>query len=112
VLLDLFCVLALSAFAGPLLLVLLLLIHHLTLSRLHILKMMNIPGNLIRGAGSVVGGTMSAVASVAGRRGSSDMTSGEIVVKEKSVLTIKVIFSFSLHLTATVISRKLRPRML
>jgi hypothetical protein len=63
--------------------------------------MMNIPGNLIRGAGSVVGGTMSAVASVAGRRGSSDMTSGEIVVKEKSVLTIKVIFPFSLHATVT-----------
>jgi hypothetical protein len=52
--------------------------------------MMNIPGNFIRGAGSVVGGTMSAVVSVAGgRRGSTDM-SGEIVVKEKSVLTIKV----------------------
>lgn len=61
-------------------------------------KMMNIPGSLIRGAGSVVGGTMSAVASVAGgggRRGSSDM-SNEIVVKEKSVLTIKVSIYISL----------------
>lgn len=52
--------------------------------------MMNIPGNLIRGAGSVVGGTVSAVVSVAGgRRGSTDI-SNEITVKEKSVLTIKV----------------------
>jgi hypothetical protein len=55
--------------------------------------MMNIPGNFIRGAGSVVGGTVSAVVSVAGgRRGSTDTISGEIVVKEKSVLTIKVLF--------------------
>lgn len=52
--------------------------------------MMNIPGNLVRGAGSVVGGAVSAVASVAGRKGSNEMMSGEIVVKEKSVLTIKV----------------------
>jgi hypothetical protein len=74
--------------------------------------MMNIPGNLIRGAGSVVGGTMSAVASVAGRRASNDMSSGEIVVKEKSVLTIKVnLSSLNLSCVILLLCRKLQSRM-
>ena len=52
--------------------------------------MMNIPGNIIRGAGSVVGGTVSAVASAAGVGGRKVEMPGDLVVKEKTVLTIKV----------------------
>lgn len=51
--------------------------------------MMNIPGNIIRGAGSVVGGTVSAVASVTGVGRKGELP-GDIIVKEKTVLTVKV----------------------
>lgn len=53
--------------------------------------MMNIPGNIIRGAGSVVGGTVSAVASVTSVGRKSEISS-DIIVKEKTVLTVKVCY--------------------
>ena len=55
--------------------------------------MMNIPGNLVRGAGNIVGGAVNSVASATGLRkhgsigNSSDVMT---VVKEKTTLHIKV----------------------
>jgi hypothetical protein len=54
--------------------------------------MMNLPGNILRGAGNVVGGTVSALGSVTGVS-RNNRQEGEIVLKEKSVLTVKVVIS-------------------
>lgn len=52
-------------------------------------SMLNLPGNIIRGAGNVVGGTVSAVANATGiTRHRSE--AGETTLKEKCVLNIKV----------------------
>lgn len=77
--------------------------------------MLNIPGNIIRGAGSVVGGTVSAVASVAGVGRKSELP-GDIVVKEKTVITVKVtllsfVIPFSLHLMNNLLVRKHQIKM-
>lgn len=58
-------------------------------------KIINLPGNLVRGAGNAVSGTVSAVASAASgvRRASVSRNSidKEITVPDKTSITVKVL---------------------
>ena len=53
-------------------------------------SLLNLPGNIVRGAGNVVGGTVSAVANAAGVGSRHKSDAGEMSLKEKVVLTVKV----------------------
>ena len=54
-------------------------------------SLLNASGNFIRGAGNVVGGTVSAVSNAVGVGSRHKSESGEISLKEKIVLNVKAI---------------------